>query len=95
MDYMRQLINKLQRMFNTKPSKNDRIAELQKIPTSEWERIWHTLNIWEFPEELKHIKPTWWDNKPKYWSYKKYSNKRFEFITPLMEKIAKYLRYHE
>lgn len=39
----------------------DYISELFKVDKSLWPKIWCTLNCWEFPEELIHVKPDWWD----------------------------------
>ena len=43
-------------------NKYNSIDELKKIPTSKWARIWCDLNSWEFPKELEHIKPDYWDS---------------------------------
>lgn len=59
------------------------ISELNKIPVTEWAKIWCKLNSWEIPDCLQHIKPSWWDDEPS----KKKGEMMMEFLRPLMSEI--------
>ena len=60
------------------------MKELEKISTSEWPKIWCSLNSWEFPKELQHIKPSWYDDEV-YLTNNPHS--RSNFIRPFMDEI--------
>lgn len=60
------------------------IEELEKIPVSEWAKIWCSLNSWKIPELLSHIKPDWWDDEPS----KEKGEKMYLFVMPLMKRIT-------
>lgn len=57
------------------------INELERIPQTEWAKIWASLNKYKIPEELKHIKPDWWDVGFDI-------ERRSEFVSPLMWHIV-------
>jgi hypothetical protein len=59
------------------------ISELDKIPVTEWAKIWCKLNSWEIPDCLQHIKPSWWDDEPS----KKKGEMMMNFLRPIMSKI--------
>lgn len=52
---------------------------LDNIPRDKLARMWCELNCWELPEELKSIKPDWWDEKT--------NQKHQDFVMPLLRKI--------
>jgi len=63
----------------------DKLLEgLYKIPESKWAKIWVSLNIWKIPNELEHLKPSWWDGEPD--SKDKNQNMR-DFISPINKEI--------
>ena len=59
------------------------ISELDKIPVTEWAKIWCKLNSWEIPDSLQHIKPSWWDDEPS----KAKGEMMMGFLRPIMSKI--------
>jgi len=59
------------------------LLELYKVPVLEWDKLYCELNSWKIPEQLKKIKPDWWDDD----SSREKSDKMIEFIRPLIFKI--------
>lgn len=63
------------------------IAELNKIPKSEWPAIWCSLNSWKIHDQIKHLQPDWW---PETLNIENVSAVK-SFIKPIMEHIQNYI----
>lgn len=70
-------------MKNRKLSAKLSIKELEKVDKMLWAGIWCKLNTWNFPDELNHIKPEWWNNAS--------SGEMQEIIRPLNSHIKSIL----
>lgn len=68
---------------------NSAILELRKIPKSEWARLWCKINSWEFPDELKNVKPKWWDDE----HTKEKCERIYQFCMPIMKEISNEIGY--
>jgi hypothetical protein len=67
-------------MVRQQPISNVRLnCVLGGLPTKRMAEIWCTLNIWEFPEELKAFEPKNWNGSKKIG--------RHSEVTPFMEYI--------
>ena len=60
------------------------ISELEKIDKMKWASIYCTLNGWAWPDELKHIKPKWWDRSV-------IMDRKSKIIDPLINHIERTL----
>lgn len=72
-------------------SKENTLSELYKIPVEEWPKIWCSLNKWEIPDRLIHIKPPWWDEPDS----KDKSDSMSEFLRPMMNEIMTKIGYKQ
>lgn len=81
---MKLLIKKALKVFAIPFVSNSAVLELRKIPKSEWARLWCKMNVWEFPNELKNVKPDWWDDE----HTKEKREMMYQFLEPIMEEIS-------
>lgn len=61
----------------------DQVKALRIIPVERWAAIYCTLNSWDWPEELNHIKPDWYEGGD--------TDRKHDFIWPIMEVITNFL----
>src|SRR6185503_2135291 len=61
------------------------IAAINKLNRSQWAKIWCELNAWGWPQALKEIKPSWWDQT----AHADSQHRKFDFTNPIM----KYIEY--
>lgn len=64
----------------------DPLKELDKIPKSEWPRMWADLNKHQIPVELQHTKPEWWETEIE---HNGHHGKCHTFIWPIMGRICR------
>ena len=82
--------------FSIFKKKVDYVCELRKIEKWHWIEIHNTLNGWDWPEQLNHVKPDWWDGEDK----KDLMDRKQKIIVPIHDEIEKLftrkerLKYH-
>lgn len=75
------------RCFTPTKLRNKSIIELEKIPVSNWARMYCEFNSGEIPNELSHIKPKDWPDDPYGDDFKENAERMCKFLSPLMDRI--------
>lgn len=91
----------IERRYSKNDEINFAIKEVKKLSERDRIIIDHTLNRYEFPNQLEHIKPYWW-NQPRGGRKRDYCREIMQFIEKKVPAkkmvhyhIVEYLRYSE
>lgn len=82
----------IERLYSKNEEINSAIKEIKKLSERDKIIVEHTLNRYEFPKQLEHMKPVWWD-EPRDSRKRDYCRQIMKFIE---KKVAakKMVHYH-